>query len=187
MTTTNIIEGLQESFTQHLWNEEEIGRQAVVNRIVADVEAALTHVRKETINDLARGIEKALAYEWGFSRKYGFEQGHYWLQRKITQLVEEMGEYADGEWTPHFSGICQCVDVKFGSYKNTVGMLPPEEIASVIRDQRLGGLPVTIDTCIASEIGYLWHQGVVTLNSCCGHNQSPGNRYRCQRVGATDA
>lgn len=55
--------------------------------------------------------------------------------------------------------ICHCENVDFGSYSNQVLMRTP-----------LGEL-VGIDTCIATEIGYLWHQGVETLNSCCGHGK----------------
>ena len=57
--------------------------------------------------------------------------------------------------------ICHCENVDFGTYKNTVSM------------KTLSGKWVSIDTCIATEIGYLWHQGVETLNSCCGHKKIP--------------
>lgn len=45
-------------------------------------------------------------------------------------------------------------------------MLPPSHLY-----EKMGSKIVTIDTCIATEIGYLWHQDVVTLNSCCGHQK----------------
>ena len=56
-------------------------------------------------------------------------------------------------------GKCHCVNVEFGSYDNQVVMKHPS------------GKLVCIDTCIASEIGYLWHKGINTLNSCCGHQK----------------
>ena len=59
--------------------------------------------------------------------------------------------------------MCHCVDVEFGSYKNTVSMKTPE------------GKWVCIDTCLATEIGWLWHKGIKTLNSCCGHNKIHGS------------
>ena len=37
-----------------------------------------------------------------------------------------------------------------------------------------GGKLVGIDTCLASEIGWLWHNGVRTIESCCGHNKNGG-------------
>ena len=55
--------------------------------------------------------------------------------------------------------ICHCTDVEFGSYDNQVSMLNPWT-------DKL----VCIDVCIATEIGFLWNNGVKTLNSCCGHN-----------------
>lgn len=60
-----------------------------------------------------------------------------------------------------FALMCQCVDIDFGTYANTVSMKTPNAIL------------VDIDTCIASEIGYLWHHGITTLGSCCGHNKLP--------------
>lgn len=56
-------------------------------------------------------------------------------------------------------GKCHCDNIKMGTYKNTVLM------------SLLGGQIVTIDTCIATEIGYLWNNGIGTLNSCCGHRK----------------
>lgn len=56
-------------------------------------------------------------------------------------------------------GECHCVNVEFGSYDNQVVMRHPS------------GKLVCIDTCIATEIGWLWHQGINTINSCCGHRK----------------
>ena len=47
-------------------------------------------------------------------------------------------------------------------------MILPFDIDDCITTKKKG-VTICIDTCIASEIGYLWHQGVETLNSCCGH------------------
>jgi len=62
-------------------------------------------------------------------------------------------------------GGCHCKDVEVGSYDNQVSMLMPFEQEH--RDDHW----VCIDTCVATEIGWLWHQGVKTINSCCGHNK----------------
>ena len=55
--------------------------------------------------------------------------------------------------------VCHCNNVDFGSYDNTVGMKSPFDDW------------VSIDTCIATDIGRLWHNGVRTINSCCGHQK----------------
>lgn len=60
---------------------------------------------------------------------------------------------------------CHCVDVAMGSYDNQVSMLAPFDL------EHRGDRWVCIDTCIATEIGRLWHLGVKTLNSCCGHQE----------------
>lgn len=56
-------------------------------------------------------------------------------------------------------GECHCKNIEFGTYDNQVVMKHPS------------GKLVGIDTCIATEIGWLWHQGINTLNSCCGHKK----------------
>lgn len=56
-------------------------------------------------------------------------------------------------------GKCHCENIDFGTYDNQVVMKHPS------------GKLVGIDTCIATEIGWLWHQGINTLNSCCGHKK----------------
>ena len=58
-------------------------------------------------------------------------------------------------------GECHCENIKFGTYDNVVTMRHPS------------GKLVCIDTCIATEIGWLWHQGINTINSCCGHKKIP--------------
>lgn len=67
------------------------------------------------------------------------------------------------------TSTCHCVGVAMGSYDNTVSMRTPFDL-----NHRTDHW-VTIDTCIATEIGWLWHQGVVTLNSCCGHGKLPAS------------
>lgn len=57
-------------------------------------------------------------------------------------------------------GRCYCVGVEFGTYEQAVSMMAYD------------GKWVCIDSCIASEIAYLWHNGVRTLNSCCGHGKN---------------
>lgn len=57
------------------------------------------------------------------------------------------------------SVACHCVDIKMGSYDNQVEMRTP------------WGQQVCIDTCLATIVAWLWHHGVTTLNSCCGHGK----------------
>jgi hypothetical protein len=58
---------------------------------------------------------------------------------------------------------CFCKDVDFGSYDHQVSMKCP-------LIERNDGW-VCIDVCIATEIAELWHKGIKTLNSCCGHQK----------------
>lgn len=60
--------------------------------------------------------------------------------------------------------MCGCVDVPMGSYANQVALHPPFPV---------GGGVVGIDRCVAAEIQALWAVGIVTHNSCCGHNVAP--------------
>lgn len=55
--------------------------------------------------------------------------------------------------------VCSCVGVEFDSFDAAIAMKTPE------------GAWVPIDVCIATEIGRLWLNGIVTLGSCCGHGQ----------------
>ncbi|MCK5022768.1 MAG: hypothetical protein KAS04_01210 [Candidatus Aenigmarchaeota archaeon] len=55
---------------------------------------------------------------------------------------------------------CHCKNVDFGTYENTVSMKEPYT-----------GEWICIDTCLATLIGYLWHNGIETINSCCGHGK----------------
>ncbi len=58
--------------------------------------------------------------------------------------------------------MCNCVDVKMGSYDNQVPLKMPN------------GQLMGIDRCIAEEIKYLWSLGVKTTGCCCGHNITNG-------------
>lgn len=60
---------------------------------------------------------------------------------------------------------CHCKNVDFGTYDNQVSMKNPY-------GKRKNGW-ISVDTCIATVIGYLWHNGIETLNSCCGHKKLP--------------
>ena len=54
--------------------------------------------------------------------------------------------------------MCNCVNVKMGSYDNQVTL------------KMLNGELMGIDKCIAEEIQYLWKFGIRTTGCCCGHN-----------------
>lgn len=58
--------------------------------------------------------------------------------------------------------MCLCVDVGMGSYANQESLWAP--------NGRMAG----IDRCILDEVTGLWRMGVVTIESCCGHNQTEG-------------
>jgi hypothetical protein len=65
---------------------------------------------------------------------------------------------------------CFCENVDFQTYKHVVAMKAPFEVSWKTKDNT-----VPIDVCIATEIAELWHKGIETLNSCCGHNKSGSN------------
>ena len=58
--------------------------------------------------------------------------------------------------------MCNCVNVKMGSYDNQVTLKMPN------------GQLMGIDKCIADEIKYLWSLGIKTTGCCCGHNITEG-------------
>lgn len=66
---------------------------------------------------------------------------------------------------------CHCEDVSFGSYDNQVIMTSPFPQYDCLGEKKKND-SVSIDTCIATMIGWLWHQGVDTINSCCGHQKA---------------
>lgn len=65
----------------------------------------------------------------------------------------------------HVLDGCFCEDVGFQTYAHVVGMRKP------FKDGWDAEF-VPIDVCIATEIAELWHKGIVTLNSCCGHQKA---------------
>lgn len=58
--------------------------------------------------------------------------------------------------------MCDCINVKMGSYNNQVALIMPN------------GESMGIDKCIADEIQYLWSCGIRTTGCCCGHNIQEG-------------
>lgn len=65
--------------------------------------------------------------------------------------------------------MCNCVDVKMGSYKNSVALNMPESWTTNRSSRVLG-----IDKCLVDEIKFLWDNGIRTLECCCGHNITEG-------------
>lgn len=58
--------------------------------------------------------------------------------------------------------MCDCVNVDMGTYDNVVDITPPIWSSKSV---------ISIDKCLFDEILDLWHFGIVTVNSCCGHNK----------------
>ena len=88
---------------------------------------------------------------------------------------------------------CHCIDVDFGTYANTIQLVAPFPLYDILGDEKDTRV-VVIDTCIATEIGYLWHQGVRTENSCCGHRKmrptvvvAPGSVLKMRELGYKNA
>ena len=69
--------------------------------------------------------------------------------------------------------MCNCVNVKIGSYDNQVVLQRPLHMK-----ERTEGtsnpFTVCVDRCIAEEIKYLWSIKVITTGCCCGHNIQGG-------------
>lgn len=57
---------------------------------------------------------------------------------------------------------CNCENIAIGSYDNQVALQAP------IWSQKNR---ISVDSCLSSEIRYLWLCGVRTTGCCCGHNQ----------------
>ncbi len=66
--------------------------------------------------------------------------------------------------------MCHCKEVEFGTYDNVVEMKPPFVLKQMNGEVKKNQW-VSIDCCIATEISLLWKAGIVTMNSCCGHNK----------------
>lgn len=58
--------------------------------------------------------------------------------------------------------MCDCIDRPFGDYDSMVSVVTPQ------------GRPVNIDPCVLPEVRELWEHGIETIESCCGHNKTPG-------------
>ncbi|MDU7069501.1 MAG: hypothetical protein E6343_16220 [Clostridium perfringens] len=57
--------------------------------------------------------------------------------------------------------MCKCVNIECGDYSNM-------EIIE------FGEKRIQVDSCLVDEITYLLNQGVITIESCCGHNKLTG-------------
>lgn len=67
---------------------------------------------------------------------------------------------------------CFCHDVGFGEYSHQVVMRLPFDNVDMLGEAKSSD--VCIDVCLASEIAELWHLGIMTTNSCCGHQKIRG-------------
>lgn len=64
--------------------------------------------------------------------------------------------------------MCNCKDIEIGSYDRQTSMKHPFET------KRGNNGWVCVDTCLVQEVAELWHLGIKTLESCCGHNKVDG-------------
>ena len=65
--------------------------------------------------------------------------------------------------------MCNCVNVKIGSYDNQVE-LPRPKCMMGRTEGSSNPKTICVDKCIAEEIQYLWKLGIRTTGCCCGHN-----------------
>ena len=61
---------------------------------------------------------------------------------------------------------CTCVNVKMGSYDNSVPMWTPWKYHSTGKHKL-----ATVDRCLSMEILTLWGLGIKTTECCCGHKK----------------
>ena len=69
--------------------------------------------------------------------------------------------------------MCNCVNVKIGSYDNQVELIRPLYMLGRTEGSS-NPLTICIDKCIVDEIQYLWKMGIRTTGCCCGHNIQEG-------------
>ena len=69
--------------------------------------------------------------------------------------------------------MCNCVNVKMGSYDNQIIVNRPK---CMINRTEGSSNPdkICLDKCIAEEVQYLWSLGIKTTGCCCGHNIQEG-------------
>jgi len=70
------------------------------------------------------------------------------------------------------SYVCNCINVKMGSYDNQVVLQRPKHMKG--RTEGTSSSTICVDKCIAKEVQYLWSLGMITTGCCCGHNITEG-------------
>lgn len=61
--------------------------------------------------------------------------------------------------------MCNCKNIKIGSYSNQTTLVYPDWFESEHFIRTAG-----IDNCLVEEIKNLWNKGIQTTANCCGHN-----------------
>ncbi len=69
--------------------------------------------------------------------------------------------------------MCECIDVKIGSYDNQLVLQRPLRMKGRTEGTS-SPFTICIDKCIAEEIEYLWSCDIRTTGCCCGHNIKEG-------------
>ena len=67
--------------------------------------------------------------------------------------------------------MCNCKNVKIGTYENQVKLDAPKHMLPLTNC--LGEVKepfICIDKCLEDEIKGLWAHGIHTIGCCCGHN-----------------
>ena len=69
-----------------------------------------------------------------------------------------------------------CVNINFGTWDNATRFEYPSHMQKLRNIRVSAGLSdwIMIDNCLIDEIKFLWSQGIVTIESCCGHNKARG-------------
>lgn len=81
----------------------------------------------------------------------------YYNSDKIVVLLVEINKGG--------MAMCLCKNTGRGDYDKTTRLEIPKEL-NLYKERT----HISVDTCMVSEILYLWENGIGTYGCCCGHN-----------------
>jgi hypothetical protein len=94
----------------------------------------------DAIDRIETGIRKALNDERTWSQEHGFEQGHYWLHRKIDQVLDEIREHFQfNAWTPHLTNDNDYLRGMAEAFRIVLEEHPETEASIKKRVEKYGG------------------------------------------------
>lgn len=67
--------------------------------------------------------------------------------------------------------MCNCRSYNWEIGEKPEVVLTPPPCLGITRCDGEPKEKISIDACIANVIGHLWHNGIITLGCCCGHDK----------------